>query len=138
MTGPKHYAAIQGAHAVAPQQRIPMPPVKTYSNGIDWIAVERAARGELRADALTPAELREAALWLAKAGTARAAISTQLCVYERLVKEWQAEEGLLADTDLCSRPKCRRASHARGLCAPCYSQQRILERQQKAALAVAA
>lgn len=137
----RHYDAHDSLTAALVRSeglRLPSPPVKTYSNGIDWIAVERAARGELRADALTPAETREAALWLARAGRARAAISIQLSVYERLVKEWQAEEGLLADADLCSRPKCRRASAARGLCATCYSQQRILERQQKAALAVAA
>lgn len=134
-----HYGTIQGTYTVAPQHRLPMPPVKTYSDGIDWIAVERAARGELRADALTQAESREAALWLAQAGASRSSISVQLCVYERLVKEWMAEAGLLADCDLCSQPECRRATAGRGLCAICLSHQRVLERQaKKAEMAVAA
>ena len=137
MTSIRRYDGVRGTRTLSPHRSFPTP-LETYSNGIDWIAVERAARGELRADALNPAEVREAAIWLAKAGTARKAISTQLCVYERLVKEWQAEEGLLPDSDLCSRPNCRRASSGRGLCAPCLWHQRILDRRAKADLAVAA
>ncbi|MFE2326087.1 hypothetical protein ACFXD5_19530 [Streptomyces sp. NPDC059385] len=133
-----HHEPIAATTIRAATTRLQSPPTKTYSNGIDWIAVERAARGELPAGALTPAEAREAAVWLVRAGVARKAISVQLSVYERLVKEWAAEEGLLPDADLCSRAGCRRATAGRGLCALCLSQQRILERKQKAALAVAA
>lgn len=137
MTRHKYYEAVQGTHVVPQPLRFPIP-LETYSNGIDWVAVERAARGELRPEALTPDELRQAALWLTQAGSSRKAVSIQLCVYERLIKEWQAEAGQLPEADLCSVPNCRRASAGRGLCALCLSQQRILARRQQAAMVVAA
>jgi hypothetical protein len=108
------------------------PTADTWTGGIDWIAVERATRGELPTHPLTEQELREAALWLRRNGAKRAAVSTQLDVYERLIREWEAEEGLLPAEDLCATDGCRRARAGRGLCALCLNAVRIQEKQQKA------
>ncbi|MEU8839987.1 hypothetical protein AB0D97_12770 [Streptomyces roseus] len=137
----RHYDAHDSLTAALVRSeglRLPSPPVKTYSKGIDWVAVERAARGELRADALTPAELREACNWLTAAGMSRAAISTQLSVYERLVKEWAAEAGLLPEKDLCTAGTCRKAASGRQLCTLHLSQHRAAEKRAAAQMAVAA
>lgn len=127
MTSIRHRSAVQGTHILAPHQRFPIPPVKTYSRGIDWIAVERAARGELRA------EVREAAMWMVRAGQSRIAVSIQLCVYERIVKQWEAEEGLLPPSEICIHPRCRRFSVGRKLCTLHLQRQHVLERKERAA-----
>ena len=126
---------IKAARTLSTHRGYLPPDHRTYSRGIDWIAVERATRGELPAEPLHPDELREAALWLRRADVPRAAVSTQLSVYERLIKEWEADAGLLGPEDLCTTPGCLKARAARGLCACCYSQVRIQEKQWKAAVA---
>lgn len=83
---------------------------------VDWYAVERAVNGEGPRPELTRDELREAALWLRRHGAERAAVSVHLCVYERLVKEWEAEAGMLGPDQLCTEEGCRKARAGRGLC----------------------
>jgi hypothetical protein len=83
---------------------------------VDWYAVERAINGEGPRPELTRDELREAALWLRRHGMERAAVSVHLCVYERLVKEWEAGAGMLGPDQLCTIDDCRKARSGRGLC----------------------
>lgn len=118
-------------------RRTYLPPTDTYDDdlGIDWIAVERATRGELPHHPLTHNELREAALWLTRTGVPRNAISTRLSVYEYQIREWEAEAGLLPDNMLCTRDDCRHARRGRDLCANHLAAFRVREKQWKAALA---
>ena len=83
---------------------------------VDWYAVERAISGEAPRPELTRDELREAALWLRRHGMDRAAVSVHLCVYERLVKEWEADAGMLGPDQLCTIGGCGKARSGRGLC----------------------
>ncbi|MFI1928301.1 hypothetical protein [Streptomyces sp. NPDC020377] len=83
---------------------------------VDWYAVERAINGEGPRPELTRDELREAALWLRRHGMERAVVSVHLCVYERLVKEWEADAGMLGPDQLCTEPGCGKARAGRGLC----------------------
>lgn len=101
---------------------------------VDWYAVERAIGGEHPQPELTDAEKRQAALWLRQHGVPRIAVSVRLSVYERLVKEWEAEAGLLGPEDLCSHDDCNRASAGRGLCAPHLANFRVQERHRRAAI----
>lgn len=84
---------------------------------VDYYAVERAINGDAPRPDLTRDELREAALWLRRHGMERAAVSVHLSVYERLVKEWEAEAGMLGPDQLCTEPGCCKARSGRGLCA---------------------
>jgi hypothetical protein len=111
------------------------PTTDTYTDGIDWIAVERAIRGDLPAEPLTHDELREAALGLVRSGVSRKSISVQLCVYERRIRDWEAEAGLLPPEDLCSHTNCRRAKCGLGLCASHLQAYRLREREWQLAVA---
>lgn len=96
-----------------------IPPAKEdefSTERIDWYAVERAISGENPRPRLNDDELREAALWLRRHGMNRAAVSVHLCVYERLVKEWEADAGMLGPDQLCTEPGCRKARAGKGLC----------------------
>lgn len=104
---------------------------------IDWYAVERAIHGETPRPELTRDELREAALWLRRHGMERAAVSVHLCVYERLVKEWEADAGMLGPDQLCTIDDCQKARAGRGLCQNHLAIDRKW-RQAVAGLAVAA
>ena len=83
---------------------------------VDWYAVERAISGDYPRPHLTLDEAREAALWMRRHGIDRAHVSVQLSVYERLVKEWEADAGMLGPDQLCTEPGCRKARAGRGLC----------------------
>ncbi|MFJ6559910.1 hypothetical protein ACIQMV_08515 [Streptomyces sp. NPDC091412] len=104
---------------------------------IDWYAVERAISGENPRPPLNEDELREAALWMRRHDVPRAAVSTQLCLYERLIKEWEADAGMLTPDQLCTHDGCRKARSGRGLCTSHLTADRQW-RQAIASLEVAA
>lgn len=104
---------------------------------VDWYAVERAISGDTPRPELTRDEIREAALWLRRHGMERATVSVHLCVYERLVKEWEADAGMLGPDQLCTEDDCRKAKVGRGLCTSHLEADRKW-RQAVAGLAVAA
>lgn len=83
---------------------------------VDWYAVERAINGDSPRPELTRDELREAALWMRRHDIDRTAVSIHLCVYERLVKEWEAAAGMLGPDQLCTHAGCGKARAGRGLC----------------------
>jgi hypothetical protein len=89
---------------------------KFSTRRIDYYAVERAIRGDHPRPALNEYELREAALWLRRNGMPRATVSVHLCVYERLVKDWEADAGMLGPDQLCTVDGCRKARVGRDLC----------------------
>jgi hypothetical protein len=110
---------------------------KFSTDTVDWYAVERAISGEDPRPALNEHELREAALWMRRNNTPRAVVSVQLSVYERLVKEWEADAGMLGPDQLCTIDGCRKARVGRGLCNPHLQADRQW-RKAVAGLAVAA
>ncbi|MEU1071862.1 MULTISPECIES: hypothetical protein [unclassified Streptomyces] len=122
-------ARVCGTRAIPTGIRF-TPPAEPSEDTIDWIAVERVLRKEIAPASLDWRELREAALHLRRTGVPRATVSVQLCLYERLVKQYEAEEGLLSPNELCTQPGCRRARAGRGLCAPCLGSLRLREKQQ--------
>lgn len=128
------------AHLVRDERHGFIPPAtedEFSTEHVDWYAVERAINGETPRPELTRDEAREAALWLRRHGVERAAISVRLCVYERLIKEWEAEAGLLGPDQLCTEGDCRKARAGRGLCTAHLTADRKW-RQAVAGLAVAA
>jgi hypothetical protein len=98
---------------------------------IDYYAVERAISGEDPRPELNRDELREAALWLRAHGVERHQVSVRLCVYERLIKEWEAEAGMLGPDQLCTEADCGKARSGRGLCVNHLA----IDRQWRKALA---
>jgi hypothetical protein len=124
------------------EQRRPFIPPATEdqfsTETIDWYAVERAIKGEDPRPELTPDELREAAIWLRRHGMPRIVVSTHLCVYERRIKEWEADAGMLGPDDLCTRGDCKRARAGRGLCTTHLEADRKWRRAVAEVLAVAA
>ncbi|WP_143661188.1 hypothetical protein [Streptomyces sp. M41(2017)] len=111
-----------------------VPPVKetefsTYR--IDWYAVERVLNGGHPLPPLNPDELREAALWLRRHDVERHAVSVRLNVYERRIKDWEAEAGMLPADQLCARGGCKSAAAGRGLCANHLQQQRWAAKRQQ-------
>jgi hypothetical protein len=104
-----------------------VPPAKETefsTRRIDWYAVERVLNNDQPLPPLNPDELREAALWLRRHDVARLAVSARLSVYERQLKEWEAEAGMLPADQLCALDGCKQASAGRGLCANHLGQQR--------------
>lgn len=98
---------------------------------LDWVVVERTITGEHpQPFELTTAEKREAALWLIRHGWSRQEVSVRVSVYARLIKEWEAEAGLLDPGSLCRRQGCTNAVSGHGLCANCLCKQRNRERAQ--------
>ena len=83
---------------------------------IDWYAVERAINGGYPRPQLNADEAREAALWMRRHGIDRARVSVQLGIYERLIREWEADAGMLSPDQLCTEPGCGKARAGRGLC----------------------
>lgn len=83
---------------------------------IDWYAVERVVNNDRPWPRLNADELREAALALRRADMPRASVSVYLSVYERIVKDWEADAGMLGLDQLCTIDDCRKARVGRGLC----------------------
>ncbi|MFI8872407.1 hypothetical protein [Streptomyces sp. NPDC055243] len=102
-------------------QRRPFNPPTTEdqfsTEAIDWIAVARVVNEDQPLPPLNEDELREAALLLRRRGMARIEVSVYLCLYERLIKEWEAEAGMLGPDQLCTIDDCRKARVGRGLCS---------------------
>jgi hypothetical protein len=122
---------IQASRIRGPRLHLRLP-IDTYSDGIDWIAVERAALGELHPAELTPDETREAALLMDAAGFTDQEISIRLCVFARQIHRWKnptpAEP---RPVRLCTEPGCDRKHKRRGYCEKCI--QRVARRERAAA-----
>lgn len=84
---------------------------------IDWIAVARVVNEERPLPPLNSDELRETAILLRRRGMERINVSTYLSLYERLIKKWEAEAGMLGPDQLCTHNGCRHARAGRGLCS---------------------
>lgn len=103
-----------------PQRRPFLPPTtedEFSTEAIDWIAVARVVNEERPLPHLNGDELREAALLLRRRGMERVNVSIYLSLYERLIKEWEAEAGMLGPDQLCTHGGCRHARAGRGLCS---------------------
>lgn len=104
---------------------------------VDWYAVERYVREDRPLPSLNRDEVREVAIILRRNGVKRRVVSARLCVYEQLIKEWEAEAGMLSPDQLCTEDGCRKARSGRGLCTNHLSIDR-LRRKKAATVAVAA
>ncbi|MCW7941623.1 hypothetical protein AAW14_06130 [Streptomyces hygroscopicus] len=128
--------------AHAREQRLTFTPPATETEfstrRIDWYAVERAISGDHPRPHLNADEIREAALWLRSHGMPRATVSVHLSVYERLVKDWEADAGMLDPDQLCTTTGCRKARAGRGLCTTHLTAERQWRRALTEALGVAA
>ncbi|MFE9382329.1 hypothetical protein ACFYMO_03695 [Streptomyces sp. NPDC007025] len=120
--------------------RLTTPPAEPTdeTTGVDWIAVERAARDDYDPRLLTDDERREAALLLGRAGYGIKPTSTRLCIYERLICEWFADAGLLPPERICTADGCNRAKVGLGLCIGHLQAKRAAEKQAKKAAEEAA
>lgn len=122
---------IQASRILGPRLHLRLP-IDTYSDGIDWVAVERAVHGELPPGALTPDETREAALLMDAAGYSDQEISIRLCVYARQVHRWKnptpAEP---KPVRTCVEPGCDRKHKRRGYCQ--MHIQRVMRAERAAA-----
>jgi hypothetical protein len=111
-----------------------VPPAKENefsTRRIDWYAVERVLNNDQPLPPLNTDELREAALWLRRHDVERRVVSTRLSIYERRIKEWEADAGMLPADQLCVLDDCKRASSGRGLCAIHLQQERWAARQAR-------
>lgn len=105
--------------AVPTIERIPLPTHETYADGIDWIAVERAAAGD--PVELTPEERREVALAVVRAGRTEKDAAACAGTNPRQVSRWKFEVGL-GGASTCTRDDCSDQVKGRGLCDNHYRQ----------------
>jgi hypothetical protein len=61
-------------------------------------------------------------------------VSIYLCLYERLIKQWEAEAGMLGPDQLCTTG-CGNARVGRGLCTTHLAVVRAADRKWRQALA---
>jgi hypothetical protein len=67
----------------------------TWSNDVDWIAVERAANNDLNPHALTTAEKREVWRLLISRGIGYTTAAERTGTSGHVVREWAAQHGYL-------------------------------------------
>ena len=125
------YQRVGAARIRAPHPHLRLP-LDTYSNGIDWIAVERAAQGELHPNQLTREETREAALLMDQAGFTDQQIATRLHIHERQVQRWKnAQTRPPRTVRTCTEPGCDRRHKRRGYCEMHIQRVMRAERRQQ-------
>lgn len=101
--------------------RITIPTTDTYTDDIDWIAVERAITGDTPRPTLNLEERRTAVLLLARAGVAEERIVSLTGVDRRQVARWKFEHGL-GGARTCTVDGCGQQVKGRGLCDNHYRQ----------------
>ncbi|GGJ87232.1 hypothetical protein GCM10011583_18460 [Streptomyces camponoticapitis] len=111
------------------RQPLPIPTDRTYSRGVDWIALERAIAGDWPRPQLTRHEQLTATLLLIRAGWTEKATAEAVGVQLRQVSRWKFEHGI-GGASTCTRDDCGTQVKARGLCSPHYRQD---QRRRKAA-----
>ena len=115
--------------AVPTRPSIAVPTDITYTDDIDWIAVERAVTGDRPLPALNFDERRAAALLLTRAGFSEKETGSLVGCNARQVSRWKFEVGL-SGAKTCSLDDCDDQVKGRGLCYRHYRQD---ERRRKAA-----
>lgn len=118
--------------ALPTRQRIDLP-THTYSQGVDWIAVERAITGDLPRPDLTRDEQIAATLLLIRAGWTEKSTAEAVGVQTRQVARWKFEHGL-GGAKTCLIDDCSDQVKGRGLCYRHYRQ----DQRRRAAAARAA
>lgn len=115
--------------AVPTRPSIPVPTDITYTDDIDWIAVERAVTRDRPLPALNLDERRAAALLLTRAGFSEKETGSLVGCNARQVSRWKFEAGL-SGAKTCSLDDCDDKVKGRGLCYRHYRQD---ERRRMAA-----
>ncbi|MFG3510209.1 hypothetical protein ACGF5F_32455 [Streptomyces sp. NPDC047821] len=115
--------------ALPTRQRISIPTTNTYSQGVDWVAVERVIYGDLPRPDLTRTEQLAATLLLIRAGWTEKRTAEVVGVQIRQVSRWKFEHGL-GGARTCQVDGCGDQVKGRRLCYRHYRQD---ERRRKAA-----
>ncbi|MCY0928358.1 hypothetical protein OTB20_19575 [Streptomyces sp. H27-H1] len=83
-------------------------PIETYSDDIDWIAVQRVVSGDLPRPALTPLERKTAALLLMAAGRTGIETAELVGADKRQIWRWRGDaagkQGRPCTLDGCDKP----------------------------------
>ena len=97
-------------------------PVETYSNDVDWIAVQRVVQDDRPLPALTREEQRAAALLLTAAGRSEQDAARLVGTHHRQVSRWKEQVGLKTPR-VCKVEDCEGQIKALGLCHRHYQQE---------------
>jgi hypothetical protein len=97
-------------------------PTDTYSDDIDWIAVQRVVQNDRPLPALTRDEQRVAALLLVDAGCSEKDTARLVGTHDRQVRRWKEKAGLTT-VRVCKETDCDGPIKALGLCHRHYRQE---------------
>ncbi|KOU20926.1 hypothetical protein ADK52_25380 [Streptomyces sp. WM6372] len=114
---------IKARRAISEPNRISLP-VETYSDNIDWIAVQRAIEDGHPRPALTRDEKRVAALLLVTAGHSETDTARLVGTHGTQVSRWKMQAGMKPNNP-CTVADCDSPIKALGLCHRHYRQERL-------------
>ena len=112
---------LLATRAIPTQPRVAIPTDVTFTDDIDWIAIERAITGDLPRPQLTRDEKLTATLLLIRAGWTEKATAEAVNVDRRQVARWKFEHGL-SGASTCTVDDCGDLVKGRGLCLKHYKQ----------------
>ncbi|MFH9798047.1 helix-turn-helix domain-containing protein [Streptomyces virginiae] len=113
--------SIKASRTLSTPTRVALP-IETYSNDIDWIAVQRVVEDDRPLPALTRDEQRAAALLLVDAGRSEKDTARLVGTHDRQVRRWKEKAGL-TEVRQCSEADCDGPIKALGLCHRHYRQE---------------
>lgn len=116
------YNPIKGSRAPRVPSRGASLPAETYSDDIDWIAVQRVVDNDWPLPALTRDEQRAAALLLTAAGRSEKDTARLVGTHDRQVARWKEQAGTKTRR-ACQVEDCEGQIKALGLCHRHYRQE---------------
>lgn len=114
-------SSIKATRTLSTPPRIPLP-LETYSNDIDWIAVQRVIEDDRPLPVLTREEQRVAALLLTAAGRSEKDTARLVGTHDRQVARWKEQSGI-KQARVCQVADCEARIKALGLCHRHYRQE---------------
>ncbi|MFF1341084.1 helix-turn-helix domain-containing protein [Streptomyces sp. NPDC058290] len=112
---------LKASRAISTRPRVPLP-LETYSDDIDWIAVQRVVEDDRPLPALTREEQRVAALLLTAAGRSEKDTARLVGTHDRQIARWKEQAGT-KPTRSCTVDDCNNPIKALGLCHRHYRQE---------------
>lgn len=113
--------SLKASRALSTTIRVPLP-LETYSNDIDWIAVQRVVEDDRPLPNLTRDEQRVAALLLTGAGRSVKEAARLVGTHDRQVARWKEQAGA-KPVKACQVTDCDTPVKALGLCSRHYRQE---------------
>lgn len=123
-------SSIKASRAISIRPRVALP-IETYSNDIDWIAVQRVIEDDRPLPALTREEQRVAALLLTAAGRSEKDAARLVGTHDRQVTRWKEQSGAKPPRP-CTVDDCDSPIKALGLCHRHYRQEQRRRNPQPA------